>query len=805
MKIGIVAPSPVPFVIGGAEKLWWGLQREINERTHDEAELIKVPVRETDLWNLARGYRAFMELDLAHFDQVISTKYPAWAVRHDNHHVYLQHKLRGLYDAYHLSGLPTRAKPKHPALQRILAAIDAGPADAARMAEVLDMLEDAAGAAEAFGNEADIPSPFARRVVHFLDACALAPGRVRRFAAISHNVRQRADYFPPSVPVDVVHHPSDLPTPDSTGFDYGFTIGRLDGAKRIDLLVRAMLRSQTHRELRIAGTGPEMAKLETLAAGDPRIRFLGRLTNEEVRAQYADAGWVPYVPYDEDYGLVTVEALGAGKPVITCADSGGVLEFVRDGVNGVIAAPEPDALAAAIDRVAGDPAYARRLGDAGPAAVRHVTWPHTIDALLRRGTVAAPAGAATGAGDTTPRLVVVTTFPVYPPVGGGRSRIHHLYKALSAHAPVRLLTLGTGDDAADRVIATGGAPERRVAPTAAQGRADRALEADLRVSAADIGAIDGWRQNPAFQRALAEELAQADIAVASHPYLYDAIRAQFDGPLWYEAHNVETDLKADLLPDTAAGQRAQSAVRRVEGACCREAELVFACTQADLDRLDRLFGIGGRTAVVPNAVDPQRMPYVPPSARAERKDALGLSARPVAVFMGSAHPPNAEAVRAIAAIAAACADWDVLIFGSVSQDAACRRLPENVRVLGQLADSQKKVVLTAADAGLNPMLSGSGSNLKMLDYLAAGLPTVTTPFGARGIAVADGEHVLQRPVDGFAEGLRTLAAKPSAELDAMAAAARGLVEARYSWQAAAGALAAELPGNTVERSTDHAA
>ena len=805
MKIGIVAPSSVPFVIGGAEKLWWGLQREINGTTHDEAELVKLPVRETDLWNLARGYRAFLQLDLTHFDRVISTKYPAWAIQHENHHVYLQHKLRGLYDAYHLTGLPVEARPRHPTLRRILAWVDGAPADTTRLHEILDMLETAAGEAEAFGDEADIPSPFARRVVHFLDACALAPGRIRRYAAISHNVKRRADYFPPHVAVDVIHHPSDLALPDNSAFDYGFTVGRLDGAKRIELLVRAMLRSHTTQELRIAGTGPARARLEALAADDARIRFLGRLTDAEVRAQYAGAGWVPYIPYDEDYGLVTVEALGAGKPVVTCRDSGGVLEFVRDGENGLVTAPEPGALAAAIDRLATDPPYARQLGSAGPAAVRHVTWRDTLERLLRGGTLATPAPTRPRGPDAKPRLVVVTTFPVYPPVGGGRSRIHNLYKALAERAHVRLLTLGAGDDAADSVIATGGAAERRIARTAAQGRADRALEQQLHVSAEDIGAIDGWRHNPVFRNALAEELAAADIAVASHPYLFDAIRAQFDGPLWYEAHNVETDLKAELMPDTPAGRRALGEVRRVEGACCRAAELVFACTQADLDRLGELFGIEGRRAVVPNAVDPQRMPYAAPSARAARKRALGLDARPLGVFMGSAHPPNVEAVRAIGPIAEACPDHAFVIFGSVSQDPASRELPDTVRVLGQLPESQKKVLLTAADAGLNPMLSGSGSNLKMLDYFAAGLPTLTTPFGARGIDVQDGQHVLQRPIDGFPAGLRALHAMAASDVDAMAAAARRLAETRYAWRTAAATLGAELPTDAPQRSHDDAA
>ena len=99
MRIAIVAPSPIPFVVGGAENLWMGLLTHFNQCENVQAELIKVPIREDNLYQLAKSYLAFLELNLSHFDMILSTKYPAWLTQHDNHHVYLQHKLRGL-DGY---------------------------------------------------------------------------------------------------------------------------------------------------------------------------------------------------------------------------------------------------------------------------------------------------------------------------------------------------------------------------------------------------------------------------------------------------------------------------------------------------------------------------------------------------------------------------------------------------------------------------------------------------------------------------------------------------------------------------------
>ena len=106
MKIALIAPSPVPFTVGGAENLFWGLQNYINESTQHQCELIKIPSPESNLEQLISSYQHFSNLNLNHFDAVVSTKYPSWMVNHDNHICYLLHRLRGLYDTYHFTGHP---------------------------------------------------------------------------------------------------------------------------------------------------------------------------------------------------------------------------------------------------------------------------------------------------------------------------------------------------------------------------------------------------------------------------------------------------------------------------------------------------------------------------------------------------------------------------------------------------------------------------------------------------------------------------------------------------------------------------
>ncbi|MDQ7005670.1 MAG: glycosyltransferase family 4 protein, partial [Acidobacteriota bacterium] len=343
----------MPFTFGVAERFWLDLARALNEHTPHEVELLKVPSPEGNFWEVLASYRRFFELDLSIFDAVISSKYPAWMVRHPNHILYMQHKLRGLYDTYP-AHLPT-AWPdcrELAELGRLVAEPNPTPAEAEALFALLETWRERGGERNWFA----FPGPVTRAVVHFLDRVALRPEAIRRYGAISRTVAERADYFPPGVEVHVAHHPSGLavsPRPMSAG-PVLFTASRLDGPKRIGLIIRAFRRVTGPVRLEIAGSGPEEQALLALAAGDERIRFLGRISDAELVQAYARARAVVFTPFQEDLGLITLEAMNAARPVITCSDSGGPLEFVEDGVTGRVVAPEPAAVAAAIESLWAD-------------------------------------------------------------------------------------------------------------------------------------------------------------------------------------------------------------------------------------------------------------------------------------------------------------------------------------------------------------------------------------------------------------------------------------------------------------------
>lgn len=750
MKIAIVAPSPVPFTIGGAEKLWWGMLQHLNQYSGVQVELIKVPSPEGSFWDLMESYRTFSELDLAHFDRVISTKYPAWMVQHPDHHCYLQHRLRGLYDTYHFSGCPEVFTTNDPALLPLNRFMDKAYPTHADLPEFWCLLADARNAAPA--DAFAFPGALTRKIVHFLDSIALSKESIKRFSAISHNVKNRKDYFPAGVDVTVSHHPSDISGLSAESYDHFFTISRLDHPKRIALLVEAFMKTKGDVEFRIAGTGPEEENLKALAASDPRIKFLGRITDAQVIEEYNKARCVPFIPYDEDYGLITIEAMQAGKPVITAEDSGGSNEFVQNGINGYSVPTHADALAEAMQHLIDDPALAQTMGEKAAETVAYISWDNTLKLFLE---TEAPVEQA----KVRPKVVVALNFSIWPPMGGGQSRVYALYREIARAADVTIVAQG---ERASKKQLLPGFVEVLVPKSDAQVHADHALDLELNASVADIAVINNYRQSPQYVQVLREECRDADLVIASHPYLYYAVRDVYEGPLWYEAHNVERDMKEAVIgAETEQARHYLDVVAQAEGRCSEDAERIMVCSETDAERLAELYGIDvDKCMMVPNGVPLAMRHYQSHDARNALKAKVGLGERFVTLFMGSWHGPNIEAVEAIIDLAKQVPDCDFMIFGSVCNHEVCAELPENVYPLGMLEERDKAVWMSSADVALNPMLSGSGTNLKMLDYSAAGLPIITTPFGNRGLDYCARTEVYEGELSAFPDLIRQVRAEP---------------------------------------------
>jgi glycosyltransferase involved in cell wall biosynthesis len=342
----LVCEAQVPFVRGGAELCVSGLVRELRERGY-RADRVSIPFKWYPKPQLPAQAAAWRMVDLTEsngepIDLVIATKFPTYFVRHPNKVTWLFHQYRAIYE---LCGTPY---------------------------------------SEFDHSEADVRL---RDRLMQLDGDALRESK--GLFSIARNISARLARFN-GLTAEPLYHPPPLAgqlRPGPYG-SYVLSAGRLELTKRVDLIIRALAKTRPPLRLVIVGEGPLRGDLEALASSLgvlDRVAFTGSVDEHPLVDLYAEALAVVFPPFDEDYGYVTLEAFLARKPVVTTSDAGGPLEFVEEGVNGFVAEPEPEALAASLDRLASDRALAKRLGEAGFERVRGISWDAVIERLVTGG------------------------------------------------------------------------------------------------------------------------------------------------------------------------------------------------------------------------------------------------------------------------------------------------------------------------------------------------------------------------------------------------------------------------------------
>jgi glycosyltransferase involved in cell wall biosynthesis len=343
MKSVVVCAAQAPFVTGGAEIHVRELVAGLRERGF-RADVVSLPFHAYPPSEVPRQALAWRLLELRQVtgesvDLVIPTKFPSYLVRHHRKVAWVFHQYREAYDLLGTEHSPLGSGAEDRELVDTIRAMDEAALNECRTI---------------FTNSKNVAARMAR--FNGLAATALYPPPQQLG-------RYRCDSYSPFL----------------------LAAGRLDRTKRPELLLRALARASRDVRLKLTGEGPLRRDLERIAASlgvADRVEFLGFVSEERLVELYAACRGVVYAPYDEDYGYVTVEAFLSRKPVVTALDSGGPLEFVEDGVSGLVAAPEAEPLADAIDRLWALPEA--RLAEMGSEAARRVasiTWDAVVDRL----------------------------------------------------------------------------------------------------------------------------------------------------------------------------------------------------------------------------------------------------------------------------------------------------------------------------------------------------------------------------------------------------------------------------------------
>jgi glycosyltransferase involved in cell wall biosynthesis len=340
-RIAVVTSSP-PMVEGGHMVIARSLVQALREAGHS-ADVIVTP--QNRFGRQASAYLATWLTDVGSadghpIDQVISLRYPSYAVRHRNHVCWLNHTMREYYDLWprFTSGLGRAGRAKETVRRVAIQAADR----------------------------------------------YLLTRNVRKLFVQSRTIQQRLAMWPELKSTVLYPPPPQRPYRFEGWGDYVFMVSRLTPLKRADLFLDALAQPEAAGiRAVVAGEGSERerlaASIERLGLAD-RVTLSGRLSDEQLLDHLARCRAVCFPPLDEDYGFVTAEAFSARKAVVTCRDSGGPAELVEDGVSGVISESSPPALAAALRRVMSD-GTAERMGTAAFAAAARLNWADAVKML----------------------------------------------------------------------------------------------------------------------------------------------------------------------------------------------------------------------------------------------------------------------------------------------------------------------------------------------------------------------------------------------------------------------------------------
>ncbi|HET6576037.1 MAG TPA: glycosyltransferase family 4 protein [Fimbriiglobus sp.] len=344
----LIATTVVPFLKGGGTKIVEDLEREMAARGV-QVDTVRLPF-----------YSAWMEvpeqtvavrlLDLTEscgnrIDRVIAMRSPSYAVRHPNKVTWFMHHHR---EAFDLWGTKWTSIPDN---------------EIGRHYRDLMLRAD---------------NTYLRECRRVFAQSGVVADRVRRF----NNLDPDGVLYPP-LPADHPYRPGPFG-------DYLLYAGRMTPLKRFDLAIEAMRYTDPAVRLMLLGApdvpeyGASLRRLAVEAGVADRVEFTGWVTEQRKAELMAGCSGVLFLPFDEDYGYVTVEAFEAHKPVVTLTDSGASRELVEDGVNGVVCEPDPRALAEVMNRLWHDRAAAVRMGEEASRTLRRkgIYWDHVIETLL---------------------------------------------------------------------------------------------------------------------------------------------------------------------------------------------------------------------------------------------------------------------------------------------------------------------------------------------------------------------------------------------------------------------------------------
>lgn len=436
--------------------------------------------------------------------------------------------------------------------------------------------------------------------------------------------------------------------------------------------------------------------------------------------------------------LKTLEYLSAGIPMISTDIGVRGLELV-EGIH-YYGANKVDFAAKLMDHLKNKKGLNEIANSAQKYINSHYSWESiansvvdSIDSLVKK---------------KEPILYLLNDFEVTNPTSGGSIRINHLYSALAKYYKIVLLCFNQSNQI-KKVQITKNFFQISIPKSNEHKLEEFIMNRQHSVNIADIISSYMCSSNNLLDIIHKKLSDLADVVILIHPYMAQLLENSNGKPVIYESLNAETELKKKILKNHPKFELLIKQVKKAEELACEKSHFIVSVSESDHQYLMKYFSDEALKDIITinNGVQITERRLNPIKDIAEIPNIL---------FIGSGHPPNIEAVEFILEKLAPFVKANFLIVGSVCHAFANKKLEPNILFTGEIDNQSKKLIMEKAQIAINPMTTGSGSNVKIADYFANQLPTITTPIGARGYKIKNGEHAIICSLDEFISELNSL-------------------------------------------------
>ncbi|HSE21929.1 MAG TPA: glycosyltransferase family 4 protein [Pyrinomonadaceae bacterium] len=341
----LICTAQVPFTTGGAELHVEGLRRAFVEEGYN-AEVVALPFKWYPPDQIMKSALAWRLLDLSEangkkIDLVVGMKFPAYLAEHERKVLWIMHQHRSAYNLWGTQFDDLSTQPDGPRV---------------------------------------------REWIHHCDNQFIP--RARKVFANSQTVADRLLKFN-NIKSEPLYHPPPRAGSIRTGAQGDFVLypGRVEAQKRQELLIEAAHLVKSPIKIILAGTCANRNYYEGLIrkydVGD-KVQLAGFVDEPTLLDLYANALGICYLPFDEDYGYVTLEGMLAAKPVIVAVDGGGATEFVDHRSTGLVIPPDPHAIAEAFDELHENREQARKMGALGREKLQsmNLSWKNVVERIV---------------------------------------------------------------------------------------------------------------------------------------------------------------------------------------------------------------------------------------------------------------------------------------------------------------------------------------------------------------------------------------------------------------------------------------